>query len=115
MGWFITGCLQNLTSVGFPAEVPDLQCSAVAAKSRVFLYENLKDGGLDVNNRVYQLDRLIDDSDFVGKVASWYQWFRHSFLHNVAQAQDKVLALQDGGLPDELGDEQARGKWQHLC
>ena len=54
-------------------------------------------------------------SDFVDKVASWYQWFRHSFQHNLAQAQDKVLALQDGGLRDELGDEQARGKWQHLC
>ena len=54
----------------FPADVPDLPCIAVAAKSRVFVYENLKDGGLDINNRVYQLDRLIDDSDFVGKVAS---------------------------------------------
>ena len=61
-------------------------CIAVAAKSRVFVYENLKDGGLDINKRVYQLDRFIDDSDFVGKVASWYQWFRHSFLHNLAQA-----------------------------
>ena len=58
MGWITTGCLQNLTSVGFPADVPDLHCIAVAAKSRVFVYDNLKDGGFDINKRVYQLDRL---------------------------------------------------------
>ena len=77
--------MQNLTSVGFPAGAPDLPCIAVAANSMVFVYENLKDGGLDINKRVYQLDRFIDDSDFVGTVASWYQWFGHSFLHNLAQ------------------------------
>ena len=48
VGSIITGCLQNLTSVGFPADLPEFPCIAVAAKSKVFLYENLKNGGLDM-------------------------------------------------------------------
>ena len=31
-GWMTAGCLKQLKTLGFPAELPDLRCSGLAAK-----------------------------------------------------------------------------------
>ena len=74
----------------FPAELPDLHATVVAAKGRVQRFENEAHGGLNVAARVRRFRAVQNNSDFLGRFVMWSGWFDSGFLVRFAQATDDI-------------------------
>ena len=118
-GWITPGCLRACKHLGLPAELPDLRVSALAAKCRVFRYEDARRGGLRVAARVRALDSLCSDVNDDCIPLNWLLWLKGSFLHKLAQAQEQ-LSECDPRLEKVVGitgdaEKSRRVNWQRAC
>ena len=70
-----------------PQEFSNLQEVSTAARFRVYHREARAAGGLKVRENRGKLDEDIAASVFLERGGRWRQWFRTSFLHNLAAAE----------------------------
>ncbi|CAK0878271.1 unnamed protein product, partial [Prorocentrum cordatum] len=89
------GLLKSFKWLGFPAEVPDLDSIAVAARASVALRENMKQGGLRVTQRARQLRQLLSRADCADRALHHGGWIGSNFPFSLVAATLKVHALQD--------------------
>ena len=60
--WATPAFMARLKSVGFPCELLDVRCAALAVQARVAHYEDLRQGGLRVRERSRRLrDLMLSD------------------------------------------------------
>ena len=93
--WILPPVLQDLKSLGFPAELVDLRTVAIAAKSRVCRMENRIHGGLHIHRRARRLKHLADDCDDWQRLSWVAKWLPRNFLFSVA-ASDTVVEERIG-------------------
>ena len=69
---------------------PSLELTAIAAKVRLFEFENYKNGGLKITQKVRSIEHAISQSDEWGRYAIWFQWFRQGILANIQTGHDSI-------------------------
>ena len=97
--------MHNLSSLGFPIDMIDLEVISVAAKSRICRQDNSAEGGLRIRERAHNLRRCLDNAQ--DEHAAWcFTWVPQSFVFNVERADNIVQAQLDartatGDLPGQ--------------
>ncbi|CAK0837046.1 unnamed protein product, partial [Prorocentrum cordatum] len=120
--WTTPAALRSLRSLGFHAELVDAASVAIAAKCRVYRWENTAHGGLQVRRRSRFLDALRLDSDHLDRLVAWSGWHGQNFFtnltnarghleHKAAAARVSVEALVQGDAPEPA----PRSEWQKRC
>ena len=83
--------MHNLSSLGFPIDMIDLEVISVAAKSRICRQDNSAEGGLRIRERARNLRRCLDNAQ--DEHAAWcFTWVPQSFVFNVERADNIVQA-----------------------
>ena len=73
----------------------DLEIISLAARYRVAVFENRKEGGIQVATRIAALQNSKFNSQMLGKRVVWHEWFNNSFIHHIQAA---VLHFESVGL-----------------
>ena len=132
--WAPPSALHGLPLLGFHAKLPNLQAVALAAKSRVYHFEALADGGLRVRERAAALRRTRERSDMsLGRLGQWQEWWEGAFLlrldsahrqlqrdgHGPRDIRSATLAHARGQRSEEADPEALerliRRQWQRTC
>ena len=121
-GWMIPQVLCSLKDLGFPAELPDATAISTASKCRVFRWENLAYGGLNVKKRHIALEATIADTEWINRRTVWASWLGNNFLRNLFHAWGhfESTASKQQLSPDQLlrksgEDEVPKEVWQKRC
>jgi hypothetical protein len=91
--WALPEDLHRLRSdYGMPQEFLDMAEVSIAARFRVFHREASAAGGLQVRAEKRRLDAANVASPFIVRGGRWRQWYRSSYVHNLADAVDHCRA-----------------------
>ena len=91
MHWTNPAVMHNLSSIGFPIDMIDLEVISVAAKSRICRQDNPAEGGLRIRERARNLRRCLDNAQ--DEHAAWcFTWVPQSFIFNVERGDNIVQA-----------------------
>ena len=113
--WITAGCLKHLQALGFPSQLLDIQSNAIAAKIRVYKFENLAHGGLQVATRVAQLRAIVDLPVNAVRRARLLPWLDKLFLFNLQKAVEgyrNLACRQTVPLDNEAVVTDARTRFQ---
>lgn len=85
--WITAAATHNLRALGLPREMGRLDSLALAAKFRVATWEASGSGGIKAVSRAARLGRRLNGCHHLSRVNNWYNWFSHSFLAQLAEAE----------------------------
>ncbi|CAK0794469.1 unnamed protein product [Prorocentrum cordatum] len=121
-GWAPPAALRSLHTLGFQSALIDARATAAAAKCRVYHWENVAHGGLQVRRRTRALEHVRGSSDYVMRQARWHHWYQHNFFTNLDQAHGLLQqkATSAGLTTAELmqgaaAEPPPRKQWQKRC
>ena len=77
---------------GQVANFRSIKNAALAAKIRVYHYENVAHGGLQVRQRSRALRQAVDQAPYIGRYHTWKDWVDANPLFVLQQAQDDCAA-----------------------
>eukprot|EP00928_Gymnodinium_smaydae_P058733 TRINITY_DN41934_c0_g1_i1.p1 TRINITY_DN41934_c0_g1~~TRINITY_DN41934_c0_g1_i1.p1 ORF type:complete len:224 (+),score=0.97 TRINITY_DN41934_c0_g1_i1:2-673(+) len=81
-----SGCMLHLKALHFPDQLPDLHASALAAKIRVFKFENVRHGGLYIRSNVSALQRMCSNPNYAERCLFFRNWLDHLYCRNIDRA-----------------------------
>ena len=112
--WCTPQFLKSLRHMGFPKELPDLPSAAVAARARVALHENSRQGGLQVRTRAARLRLLLADSNEIGRRHFYKGWVDGCFIFSLESALNTLdtLVPHDRAFTDPKHPEHEDKGWQ---
>ena len=93
-----------------PHEFADMQEVSLAARFRVMHREASATGGLRARAAVSRLDALLADTCYLYRSGRWRHWFRFSYYHNQAAANDhyRQLGITITAIEEELAGSATR-------
>ena len=123
--WLSTSILLDLKPLGFSGGATNLEALSLAARFRVLTFEAGGEGGLQVRQKLDDLDTALRDMVHLGNYGRWYHWFNNGFVHHLKQAQDRFAELgwrkpeviaEISRTPDAIPTfETLKRRWQRTC
>jgi len=128
--WIDAEFLHNLSELGLPLNLPRLETMAIAAKSRVYRREDIKQGGVRIAQRSRALRSLVDGCNLLEQYAWLQQWYHGNFIFSVDRAERTVKQCIrahriSGTLPreyivwhandDAMIPTEPQGSWQRVA
>ena len=91
--------MKQLRSLGFPCELMDIRCAAVAVQARVCHFEALRQGGLQVHARARRLRDRLRNAERRFYSAAVETWLAGNTLYVLVASADRAeRAERQGGL-----------------
>eukprot|EP00959_Pyramimonas_sp_CCMP1952_P241458 5046444-Pyramimonas_sp.AAC.1 len=84
---------KSLQISAFPKELMDVAAAARAARARVAVHEDSRNGGLAVSRRARALRLVLAQADNAPRVLSWGPWATDCFILNLDAALDEARAV----------------------
>jgi len=88
--WTTPAFMTQLRSVGFPCELMDIRCAALAAQARVAHYEDIQQGGMRVRERARRLRELMLGDERGALPPGVEEWLQANTLFVLQEAEERV-------------------------
>ncbi len=97
---------------------PSLTDLSLAARTRLYKFENFMRGGLGVKSKFRALQNVIRDHDSIGRWPEWFSWFNGGIIADVFSCEEELRTLElsipslieAAAPPVEEGDERRTHK-----
>eukprot|EP00973_Karenia_brevis_P059973 8346220-Karenia_brevis.AAC.1 len=117
-GWVAPSAARGIHLLGIGRRIPDLDITALAAKYRVAKFEDVRHGGLRVDQRVRHMDHMRMTARYRRRQDVWPSWYGKCFLAQMHAAKQHYHragydSLRIRGIIGESRDH--KKAWQSIC